>query len=219
MITLKDACPLPKEPPLPQQDKIENASRIEQAQPTYDDEAVATENYYSINDELKQKINLIKETEHAFIRDENAMPNAYCQEKTQKSGQSENCVFDETNADNSQEYQEYSTSNPYYLTVKDELENVFSSFPSDESLLSLFPDSRWARVNYNHDKYYVVGVIKEIGTEKYVCYGVPAKYSKEPPETLKGYATFIPLSIFDLTGDGFWMMFQDAVNGTLVKGN
>ena len=67
------------------------------------------------------------------------------------------------------------------------------------------------------NKFYVVGLVKENGVEKYICYGVPAKYSPEPPKELKGYASFIPLSVFDLQGDGYWMMFQDAQDGKCVK--
>ena len=63
----------------------------------------------------------------------------------------------------------------------------------------------------------IVGLVKEGGKEKYICYGVPAVYSKEPPKELKGFCSFIPLSVFDMKGDGYWMMFQDAVTGECIK--
>ena len=83
--------------------------------------------------------------------------------------------------------------------------------------IKLFPDSVFVRINYSSEKYYVVGVIKEKNTEKYVCYGVPAAYSETPPKELDGYCSFIPVSIFDMKGDGFWMMFQDATTGECIK--
>ena len=73
------------------------------------------------------------------------------------------------------------------------------------------------KINYSQSGYYVVGVINENKTPKYICYGVPAVYSKTPPKELDGFCTFIPLSIFSLDGDGFWMMFQDAVTGECIK--
>jgi len=105
----------------------------------------------------------------------------------------------------------------FYNTVKAELNNLFEKFQAEEDLQKIFNQSRWARINYSNEKYYVVGVIKENDVEKYICYGVPAKYSLTPPKELKGYCTFIPLSIFDLSGDGFWMMFQNAITGECIK--
>ena len=55
------------------------------------------------------------------------------------------------------------------------------------------------------------------GKEKYICYGVPAPFSKEPPKELKGFCTFIPASVYDLFGNGFWMMFQCAETGECIK--
>lgn len=61
-----------------------------------------------------------------------------------------------------------------------------------------------------------MGLTEEKGRPKYICYGVPAKYSPYPPKELAGYCTFIPLSIFEMKGDGFWMLFQDAKTGECV---
>ena len=46
---------------------------------------------------------------------------------------------------------------------------------------------------------------------------MPSVYSETPPKELDGYCSFIPLSVFDMKGDGFWMMFQDAVTGECIK--
>ena len=80
----------------------------------------------------------------------------------------------------------------------------------------MFPDSVFVKVPYSKEKFYVVGLVKELGVEKYICYGVPSTYSAEPPKALKGYASFIPLSLFNLHGDGFWIMFQDAISGKCI---
>lgn len=181
---------------------------------SYDDEAVATENYYALEDSINDKLLQVKESENARLSNENAMPFVSCQKETEKSQSPNYCNQDEAS---SCDCPKYSPSTPYYLTVKAELEEIFKKFPQDKQLSALFADSRWARVNYSSEKYYVVGLIKEDGKEKYICYGVPEKYSIEPPEPLKDCATFIPLSIFDLKGQGYWMMFQDAVTGNSIK--
>ena len=95
--------------------------------------------------------------------------------------------------------------------------SILNKFPPEEGLNKLFPDGKFVKINYSVDKFYVVGLIKENGKEKYVCYGVPAVYSPTPPKELAGYCSFIPLSIFDLNGDGYWMMFQDALTGKCIN--
>lgn len=179
----------------------------------YDDEAVATENYYDFS-EIENKLNLIMERDNGILQSENELPYCRCKNQTQERSAENRCPKDETNESASANHSEKA---PYYLSVREELEKVFSNFPAEENLAKLFSGSRWAKVFYSGDKHYVVGIIPENGKEKYVCYGVPANYSKEPPKELKGFCSFIPLSIFALEGNGYWMMFQDAVSGECIK--
>lgn len=175
----------------------------EEEQPCfYDDEAVATENYYMTEEEkndcdrVKNELPFIGDEEEAKTREED-----YC------GGQDEK---------DSLGGKRYSEQIPYYLSVKEELKEVFDKFPEEGSLKKLFPDSDFSRVNYSENKFYVVGVIRECGEEKYICYGVPGAYSENAPEELAPYCSFIPLSVFDLSGDGYWMMFQSAVTGECI---
>ena len=180
----------------------------------YDDEAVATENYYALSEQIKDKISLIKENSDERLWNENALPDDDCQEKAQEGVQATDHVQDETDTRHSQNVCRQHT---HYDTVKKELDEIFNKFPPDQELNAFFLDSRWARVNYSNKSYYVVGVVKENGKEKYICYGVPSNYSPVPPEPLKDCACFIPSSIFDLKGKGYWMMFQDAVSGNCIR--
>ena len=180
----------------------------------YDDEAVATENYYTFDKEIELKLNAVKEWTIENVRIEDDEPHLRGKKEKTPSDKDFDCIEDEESSNQREENQE---NKPFYLTVKTELENIFSKFPPEESLQKTFYDSRWARVNYSPDKYYVVGLVKEEGKEKYICYGVPATYSETPPKELEGYCTFIPLSIFDLSGDGYWVMFQDAISGQCKK--
>ncbi len=168
----------------------------------YDDEAVATENYYMTEEEkndcdrAKNELSFIGNEEEAKTREED-----YCGGEDEKD---------------SLGGKRYSEQSPYYLTVKEELKEIFDKFPEEGSLKKLFPDGDFSRVNYSENKFYVVGVIRECGEEKYICYGVPGAYSENAPEELAPYCSFIPLSVFDLSGDGYWMMFQSAVTGECI---
>lgn len=105
----------------------------------------------------------------------------------------------------------------YYDKQEKELQSVLNKNPPDDELNKAVEGGRFVRIYYGENKFYAVGVIKEKGKPKYICYGVPAKYSKEPPKALKGYSSFLPTDVFDLKGAGYWMMYQSAQDGSCVQ--
>ena len=195
----------------------------------YDDEAVVTENYYK-DDVIQEKLAAIKEYYEEHLRTEDdAVKGAFDDGKL--NDESENADFitdngvngtaddctDESETDGANEKaNENADGAPYYLKVKDELDRIFARFPREETLCRAYEKSQWAKIFYGENKYYVVGLIKENGKEKYICYGVPSSYSPTPPKQLEGFCSFVPLSVFDLKGDGYFMMFQDAVTGKCI---
>ena len=94
--------------------------------------------------------------------------------------------------------------------MKDEIEKVLSGYPREGSLESTIENSRWVRIDYGSDKFYVFGVMFSEDVARYICYGVPAKSKSAPPESMRGRASFIP------AGEGFWVMYQDAATGASV---
>ncbi len=180
----------------------------------YDDEVVATENYYLNDGDLSQKIAIIERIDDEYVRSQDGK-SFYRGEETAEEKLAHGTSFQNETASRGSPI--YNERNPYYRQAKPELDALFLKFPQDEALSLAVLNSKWVRVNYSETKYYVVGLVKENGKERYICYGVPAKYSPEPPEELKGFCSFIPLSVFDLKGDGYWMMFQDAITGECVK--
>ncbi len=95
----------------------------------------------------------------------------------------------------------------FFARLKDEIEGIFGEWPREPALERAVSDSRWVRITYGK-KSYVFGVMEEDGAPAYICYGVPAKTC---PESLKGLAGFIP------AGEGYWVMYQSAADGTTVK--
>ncbi len=181
----------------------------------YNDEAVATENYFELEEQIKEKLDKISQNEE--LSNANGNPTDSCQKEKEESKTGTDFLSDEKDLFASQgKGGKESQNTPFYITAQRELETIFDNFPAYDNLKCYFPDSKWVQIPYDNNRFYVVGLIKEDKKEKYICYGVPEKYSLEPPKDLKGYCTFIPLSIFDMQGDGFWMMFQDAVTGECV---
>ena len=182
----------------------------------YDDEVVATENYYLNDKDLSQKLKIIEELDNTDVRNENGCTSCPSQEEKEEEFANFGSFEDEASLCPSQEY---SKDFPYYQSVKEELEDIFLKFPSEPALEKVIDKSKWAKIHYSDTQFYVVGLVSEKGQPKYVCYGVPATYSPNPPKELNGYCSFIPLSVFDMKGDGYWMMFQDAVSGECIKLN
>lgn len=218
---INDPAPVrPPYPPAPEPDP--NATppqefpspKSKTVQEIYDDEAVATANYYAFDDEINQRLSAVKEWDDERIRLADGQTFDTSKKEADFGNAQSDFFKDETDAAFGEEYSE---KRPYFRTVEKDLNGIFAKFPEEKGLYNIFPQSKWARINYSKEKFYVVGLIKENKKEKYICYGVPGVYSTTPPKELKGYCTFIPLSIFDLSGDGFWMMFQDAVTGDCIK--
>ncbi len=207
----------PPYPPAPHPDPTvtppDEFKKAEQGTP-YNDEAVATENYYKLEQDISLKLERLKEIERENLQFEDELSFERCTLKAQEEHAPTYCTQNETDLSSSKKN---FGRQPYYYTVQRELNEIFNKFPEEPPLKQLFSDSSFVRINYSQNKYYVVGLIKENGTEKYICYGVPGEYSKNPPEQLKGFCSFVPASLFNMTGCGYWMMFQDANSGDCIK--
>ncbi len=102
--------------------------------------------------------------------------------------------------------------------LKPQIDKLFEKNPIESNLEEMIPSSKWVRVEYEDDgDFYVFGLIYEGDEIKYVCYGVPAVYEKEPPKELSGYPIFLPLNSEDKEGFGYWLTYQDAETGEPIK--
>ncbi len=206
----------PTPPPLEVEKKdekiLDEQSERDFTNTAYNDEAVATENYFELDEQIKNKLDKINGWDNDNISNANGKTTNLRQEKKEENSNGADFLQDEENLFSGESKEEL----PFYVSAERELNALFEKFPPYENLLGFFPDSKWVKINYDQKHYYIVGVIKENKKEKYICYGVPANYSPEPPKELKGYCTFIPLSIFDMQGEGFWIMFQDAITGESI---
>lgn len=177
----------------------------------YDDEIVASENYYEFPDADMENLTIKGEKDGGKG---NSAPKRDGQ-NGQDLGKDEDAqsLFRIAGAENIGEDERAC----YYEKVKRELCTLFSKYPREEALCRLLPESDWVRIDFGKNKFYVVGVIREGKKPKYICYGVPAEKRSEPPDALKGYCSFLPASLFDLDGKGYWMMYQDAETGKNVR--
>ncbi len=102
----------------------------------------------------------------------------------------------------------------FYCSIKKNLDETFTCYPEDKVLSTLIPDSTWAQVTRESEKY-VVGLIRENGKPRYVCYGVPGVPGLVPPDEMKKYCQWLPTTADER--DGYWIVFQDAYTGKTLS--
>ena len=189
----------------------------------YDDEIVATENYYEYPDANVENLS-IKEKSHEEQPGLSAVDAVADAVDTGEERAEETACGADADADEDavRLFKVESPGNEngsarYYDSVKGELDELFEKYPSEDNLQRAVEDSRWVKIEFAPQKYYTVGLMFEKGKPRYICYGVPAANKSEPPAALKGFCSYLPLSLFDLRGKGYWMMYQDADTGRCVE--
>lgn len=177
--------------PLPQREQ-HVAAPVE----NYEDEAIAEENYYEFQSS-----------------DEGGQPVRQDTEKEEGGGE---LCQNEADTDPVKEAEGINLARGgFFEKMKKEIEGLLSSYPPAEELCAAVDGSRWVKISYAEDSFYVFGVIYSEGVPRYICYGIPAKDSSSPPASMQGLASF--LGVKTEHGVGFWVMYQDADTGVSVS--
>lgn len=103
----------------------------------------------------------------------------------------------------------------FYKSIRGKLSEILTANPRDKKLEELIPDSKWVRVYYDKGEYYVVGVLSDEGEVKFLAYGVPGVKTVKPPKEAEELCDFVEVE--SSIGEGYWIMFQNAKNGEIVK--
>jgi|AGTN01.1.fsa_nt_gi hypothetical protein len=103
----------------------------------------------------------------------------------------------------------------FYQSVRSRLDEIMTINPREEALEKVIPDSKWVKIRYDGEDYYVVGVLSDEGVTTHIAYGVPGLESVKPPKEAEELCDFLPLP--EGNGKGYWIMFQDATNGSIIK--
>lgn len=127
----------------------------------------------------------------------------------------DNVIYDE----NSSHLEENKTDqNTFYDRISYQIEKMFASNEQEKLLDEIIPNSKFCRVEFD-DKtgHYVFGIVYESAHPKYLCYGVPAKKDSKPPKELSGFYQWLPVDVENDSGDGYYMMYQDALTGKNIS--
>ncbi len=171
---------------------------------SYNDEAVAIENYY-------------EESEHERKQPKKIDDYAYAESAAEK--QSKETRGDlAKNVDAKNVRHSFTTnSDGYYASVKSEIDELFKQYPRDKTLDGAFTCSQWVRVKGEASApEYLVGVLYNDGKATYICYALAAKDKRNPPSEIKDSCVFVPTSPYD-DESGFFVIFQSAATGECIK--
>lgn len=101
----------------------------------------------------------------------------------------------------------------FYERIADKIDELFAAGERDETLERLLPQTKWVRVDYTESKRFYVGLVGE--KPDYVCYALPGTFDVPAPGYL-GEASFLPLDPADPDGKGYWLLYQNAADGSSV---
>lgn len=101
----------------------------------------------------------------------------------------------------------------FYLNVKERLEDLFIIHPRENELEKIIPESKWVKIRYDGDDYYVVGSLADDGTVAYLAYGVPGVAEVPPPKLASDISDWLPVPNLPPPYKGYWLIFQNAEDG------
>ncbi len=193
-------------PPIPSQERKEPTNTdMPSTNSTYNDDTVATENYFIQENENEQEQSA-KTTKDARIKSTTEEPHTEKGSNITKNGDADGVL-----------HAFKTDSDGYYRAVKEELDNLFKLYPKDKTLNGVFDCSEWVRLKGTAKApLYLVGVVYMENKAKYICYALAAENKNEPPEEIKNVCTFVPSSVFK-ENEGFFVLFQSASTGECIK--
>ena len=103
-----------------------------------------------------------------------------------------------------------------YENLKSQFKYVFENYPPDSLLNSLIENSKFVRIE-EEEKSYSIGVIYENEKMKYICYAILCNYNTPAPEELGKHYQWLPLDCEDPLSEGYYVVFQDAVDLKIVE--
>lgn len=172
------------------------------ADTSYNDETIVTENYYQ--EQSNEQDGNPKNRENAHLENSKQKP-AEVGRSSAEDGNAKSVLHPfKTDSDG------------YYLSIKNEIDELFHAYPKDETLSKAFSTSEWVRVKGTaKEPEYLVGVLYEDGRAKYICYALAAKDKDSPPEEIKDVCNFVPISALS-QNVGFFVIFQSANSGQCI---
>ena len=113
---------------------------------------------------------------------------------------------------------EQSVAGDFFSNIGDQLNELLANYPLDEELNAIVPDAKFVKIADNETgESYVLGVINQNGSPRYLAYGIPSSYDSEPPDSMRGKCQWLPTDLTDPLSDGYYIIYQDMQTGNLIN--
>lgn len=127
----------------------------------------------------------------------------------------------ETQKDPEPQKEEIKKSAPHtYPTILESItpqfNSVFETYPEDQTLNKLIPNSKFVEICENLNKY-SIGVLYENNQIKYIAYAIKSDYNSTPPTELGEHYQWLPLDNEDPLSEGYFLVFQDATDLKILE--
>ena len=200
------ACALP--------DLKEEMTRRENIRPpkggaAYDDEAIAEVNYYENTFKGGAAVRTAETQEAERLAGGENEENSRAVESEKESRIAEAVAAAAGSGEN---VKSGLAGGDFYSRMEGDIRRIFATYPPEHALERAMDGSKFVKIAYGDNRYYVFGVLKVEGKPRYICYGVPALNGEVPPPSLKSCASYV-----ETDNGGYWMTYQDAGTGVSVQ--
>lgn len=97
-----------------------------------------------------------------------------------------------------------------------QFEYIFEKYPLNNDLMKLIENSKFVEISENSQTF-SIGAIYENSEIKYICYAVKSNYNNPAPTEIGEHYQWIPTDAEDPLSDGYYIVFQDAVDLKIVE--
>lgn len=188
----------------------------------YDDEAISEINYYENQidkdgqplreDKEKEQLQIAGGKDETPLRPVKVEAGGLTENRSDESLRQDGVTANAAATDGREEISGGLANGDFYSRMQGDIERIFASFPPERDLEEAIEGSRFVKIGYGQNRYYVFGVLTVEGNPVYICYGVPSADPSSPPKSLAGCSSYIPCK----GGVGYWMTYQDARTGVSV---
>jgi len=105
--------------------------------------------------------------------------------------------------------EEQKITNSTINSLSHQFDYVFNTYPPDQNLTNLVPNSKFVKITENLEEY-SIGAIYENEQIKYICYAIKSNYNTAPPTELGKNYQWLPQDNQDPLSEGYYLVFQDS---------
>ncbi|MDE6849988.1 MAG: hypothetical protein K2J54_01545 [Clostridia bacterium] len=175
----------------------------------YDDEAIAEVNYYESSFKGGAAVRAAETQEKKRSSGGENEADTCAVESEKKSGLEQEAAAADEGVN--ERLKSGLAGGDFYGRMEGDIRRIFATYPAEPALERAMDVSKFVKITYGDNRFYVFGVLKVEGRPRYICYGVPATNGEVPPPSLKSCASFVATE-----NGGYWMTYQDAATGISV---